>query len=85
MNTYQFPPIYRRSIRWALICQFCGVMLAAFILDTGIFALQFFCLSLIFWVFVGVLMFTRRRPTVVERLFIATGPMLIFWTRFFIE
>ena len=54
------------------------------ILDTGVFAVQFLALSLAFWVFAGILMFVREHPSILERLIIASGPMLIFWFMFFV-
>jgi len=84
---YQFPSVYQRSVRWALILQVLSVLLAFMMLgtvDTGLFALQFFGLSSVFWVLVGILMFKRRQPSLVERVFVASGPMLIFWTMFFV-
>jgi hypothetical protein len=81
---YQFPSVYQRSVRWALILQVISVLLAFMVLDTGLFALQFFGLSIAFWVLVGILMFKRTHPSLVERVFVASGPMLIFWTMFFV-
>jgi hypothetical protein len=81
---YQFPSVYQRSVRWALILQVISVLLAFMVLDTGLFALQFFGLSIAFWVLVGILMFKRTHPSLAERIFVASGPMLIFWTMFFV-
>ena len=64
--------------------QFISVLLAFMVLDTGLFALQFFGLSIAFWVVVGILMLKRTHPSLVERVFVASGPMLIFWTMFFV-
>jgi hypothetical protein len=81
---YQFPPTYQRPLRYALICQVISVLLAFTILDTGLFAFQFLCFSVIFWILAGVLMLMRRHPSIVERLFIGSGPLLIFWTMFLV-
>ena len=79
-----FAPVYQRSVRSALVCQVISVLLAFMVLDTGVFALQFLGLSLAFWVVAGIFMFMRRHPSVVERAFLASGPILIFLTRFFV-
>lgn len=79
-----FPPEFHRPLRWALVCQVIGFVLAALVLDSGFFAFRFLCLSLAFWVLVGIFAFVRRRPSIVERVAIGGGPMLIFWTMFFI-
>ena len=79
-----FAPVYHRSVGWALICQVISVVLAFMVLDLGEFALRFLCLSLAFWLLAAILMVMRRHPSMVERAFVASGPMLIFWTMFFI-
>ena len=81
---YQFPSVYQRSVRWGLILQVISGLLAFMILDLGEFALRFFGLSIAFWLLVGVLMFKRRHPSLIERVFVASGPMLIFWIMFFV-
>ena len=81
---HQLPRIYQRSLRWALICQVATGLLAFMVLDTGLFALQFLGLSLAFWAVACILMFRRRHPSVAERMFIGSGPMLIFWIMFFV-
>ena len=78
MRVCRFPDVYQRSVRWAFICQVVGFVLTGMILDTGIFALQFLVLSLVFWVLVGIVMFARHHPTLVERALIGSGPALIF-------
>jgi hypothetical protein len=79
-----FPPEYHRALRAAVVCQVIGFILAALVLDFGFFAFRFLCLSLAFWMFVGIFAFVRRRPSIIERIAIGGGPMLIFWTMFFI-
>ena len=79
-----FPPVYQRSIEAALICQVLCVLLALMILDTGVFAVQYLVLSLAFWVLAGIFMFVRGDPSMIERMIIAGGPMLIFWFMFFV-
>jgi hypothetical protein len=79
-----FPPVYQRSVRLALICQVISLLLVFMVLDLGEFALRFLCLSLAFWVLAGILMALRRHPNMFERAFIASGPMLIFFTMFFV-
>ena len=79
---YQFSPTYQRALRCALICQVISALLAFTILDSGLFAFQFLCFSVIFWVLAGILMRMRRHPSIVERLFVGSGPLLIFWTMF---
>jgi len=79
-----FPPDYHRPLRWALAFQVIGFVLAALVLDFGFFAFRFLCFSLAFWVLVGIFAFMRRHPTLVERIAIGGGPMLIFWTMFFV-
>ena len=73
---------YGRSVRSALICQVICVLLALTILDLGEFAVRFLLLSLFFWVAAFVFMYRRRHPTLIERLIVGAGPMIIFWTMF---
>ncbi len=80
----RLPPEYHRALRSAVVCQVIGFMLACLVLDLGFFAFRFLCLSLAFWVLVGIFAFLRRRPSIIERIAIGSGPMLIFWTMFFI-
>jgi len=80
-----FLPEYHRALLSAVVCQVVGLILAGLVLDFGFFAFRYLCFSLAFWVLVGVFALVRRRPSIVERIAIGGGPMLIFWTMFFIE
>ncbi len=80
----RFPPAYDRSVRWALVCQVIGYLLACLMLDLGEFLVRFLFLSLGFWVLLGIFMCLRRHPTIVERACVGSGPMLIFWTAAFV-
>jgi hypothetical protein len=46
------------------------------------FLFLYLCGTLIFWILVGVLAFTRPNPGIIERIVIGLGPQLIFWTIF---
>ena len=79
-----FPPVYQRAVRSALICQVLSVLLSFMILDLGEFAVQFLGFSVAFWLLAGVLMWRRRHPSLIERLILGSGPMLIFCIMLFI-
>lgn len=75
-------PAYHRPMRWAFWCQIAGIILGSMVLDFGFFWFRYLCITLVFWIIVGVLSFTRAHPTIPERIVIATGPQFIFWFMF---
>lgn len=79
-----FRPEFHRSLRCALIGQVIGIILAAMILDTGLFAFRLLCISLVFWILTAVFARIRHRPSILERVAIGGGPMFIFWIMFFV-
>ena len=80
-----FPSVYQRSVRFALFSQvITGLIAILMVLDTGQFAVRFLGLSLAFWICAGIFMFKRQRPSIIERLFVASGPILIFGIMIFV-
>lgn len=77
-----FPAVYRRSLRWALISQVVGALLAFMVLDFGSFAFRFLCFSLGFWLAAGILMLLRRQPSTFEGAIVSSGPMVLFCIMF---
>ena len=77
---YRFSSAYQRAWRWALVCQFAGVLLTFLFVagDFGRFAFRFLCLSLVFWILASVLMIARQQPTILERIFIGSGPIVVY-------
>jgi hypothetical protein len=71
-------------LRSALIFQVLGFVLTGFVMDTGWFAFMYVVASMILWAIVGILMFARQRPTMLERLLIGSGPILLFVFMFFV-
>jgi len=78
MRDYVFPTIYQRSLCSALIFQVLCFVLTGFVMDTGGFAFVYVVSSAVVWALIGILMFVRQRPTILERLLIGLGPILLF-------
>lgn len=78
----QLLPAYHRPLRWAYWCQMAGIILGSMVLDFGYFWFRYLIVTLVFGIAVGVLAFTRAKPTIVERIVIGLGPQIIFWTMF---
>lgn len=56
-----------------------GILIAALILDYGVFMLHWLGVTFGFWLVAGGLALTRAQPTKTELVLIGLGPQILFW------